>query len=320
MVNRSALLMKFASRLLFQRCRNVLVTDLGWPPYRAILDQEATRTSRRVTALPIRGPISRADASEAEIVSTIRNEFCRTDCDGLFLTGVSHLGIRLPVEAIVRSLEAARELRFVVIDGAQDFCHASAGLKTEYCDLYLAGCHKWLQGFHPMGLGFYGRNRSRGIIETLLNQMIEAGELDDPLLRFTNQLETKTLDGETETVNLIPLFTCQGAAADAIDRSLSLADSLDIRRANLDSVAETAFTRGWRPLIPAEPFRTGIMLLQASGSEARSLGSAAMRNAFADRGVAITAYDEGIIRLSMPSIAWSSADTDTLDSALRSIG
>ena len=103
----------------------------------------------------------------------------------------------------------------------QDYCHVSADLRNEYCDLYLASCHKWLQGFHPMGLGFYGR-RSRSMIETALGQLLSSGDLDDPLLRLTVQMETATLDGETVAVNLIALFTSQGAAADALERSSPL--------------------------------------------------------------------------------------------------
>ena len=46
MVNRSAQLMRFAARLLFQQCRNVLITDLVWPPYQKILEEEARRAGR----------------------------------------------------------------------------------------------------------------------------------------------------------------------------------------------------------------------------------------------------------------------------------
>ncbi len=215
--NRSAQLMKFAARLLFRRCGNVLVTDLGWPPYHKVLGGEAARARSVVTTLPVRGLMSNGQATEDELVEAVRSRFLQAGCDGLFLTAVSNLGYRLPVERLVRALEAVRELRFVVIDGAQDFCHVSADLGNEYCDLYLASCHKWLQGFHPMGLGFYGRRRTRSLIETALCQLLSGGDLDDPLLRFTAQLERSALDGETETVNLIPLFTAQGAAADGLD-------------------------------------------------------------------------------------------------------
>lgn len=47
MVNRSTQLMKFAARLLFQRCRNVLVTDLCWSPISAGPDIARFWTGKR---------------------------------------------------------------------------------------------------------------------------------------------------------------------------------------------------------------------------------------------------------------------------------
>lgn len=318
-VNRTAQLMKFAARLLFQPCRNILVTDLGWPPYRTILDNEARRTGRVVTPLALRKSICGADIGEDEVIDLVRDRFRDAGCDGLFLTAVSHDGFRLPVERLVRAVEAVREVRLVVIDGAQDFCHASADLSNKYCDLYLAGCHKWLQGFHAMGLGFYGRPQSRAMIETLLDHVLSTGEIDDPLLRFTSQLETAALNGDLETVNLIPLFTCQGAAVDALERALSLPASLEIRTKNALQAASIAASCGWQSLLPAEPFRTGILLLQAEREVTRHRSPVELREAFANNGVALTSYDDGIVRLSSPAVEWQPQEIDRLQLALRSV-
>lgn len=173
-----------------------------WLPYRTILETEARRADRRMTLVSVRSMLASNQTTEEEVVEALKRRFHQSKCDGLFLTAVSHQGIRFPVEKVVRALESVREPRFVVIDGAQDFCHLPAELSNEFCDLYLAGSHKWLQGFHPMGLGFYGRHRSRARIETLLKLLLASGEIEDPLLRFTRQLETATLDADTETVNL----------------------------------------------------------------------------------------------------------------------
>lgn len=316
-VNRSAQLMKFAARLLFRRCVNVLVTDLGWPPYHKILEAEAARAGRAVTTLAVRQLMCDGQATEDELVEAVRGRFVQSGCDGLFLTAVSNLGYRLPVERLVRVVEAVRELRFVVVDGAQDFCHVSADLSREYCDLYVASCHKWLQGFHPMGLGFYGRRRSRSMIETALGQMLSSGDLDDPLLRFTAQLERSALDGETETVNLMPLFTAQGAAADALERSSQSATLRGVRHKNLAQATAVAESCDWRSLLPAEPFRTGILLLQAEREATRCLPPEALRGAFAEHGIALTAYDGGAIRLSMPTSAWQPEEIDQVGRALR---
>lgn len=319
MVNRSTQLVKFAAQLLFQRCRNVLVTDLCWPRYWEILDHTAQQAGRPLMPVKVQALLAGDGTTDDEIIQAIRDQFQRSEADGLFLTAVSHLGQRLPLQRLVRSLETVRELRFVVVDGAQDFCHVSADLSMEYCDLYLTGSQKWLQGFHPMGLGYYGRKRSRGIIQTLLNHLLATGELDDPLLRFTTQLETAMLDGETETVNLISLFTCQGAAADALAQPASLETAFHSRRQNLIAAADVANACGWRSLLPAAPFRTGILLLQAERAVTRGRTAAELRQAFAGEGVALTAYADGLIRLSMPVTAWQDNEIACLAGALRAV-
>ncbi len=319
MVNRTTQLMQFAARLLFQRCRNVFVTDAGWPPYRFILEQVAQRLGRHVTACPVQDLVIQAGMTEAELIARVVDQFLQTECDGLFLTAVSHLGVRFPIERLVRTLESIRELRFVVVDGAQDFCHATSALSQEYCDLYLAGCHKWLRGFHPMGLGFYGRKRSRGIIETLLQQALASGELDDPLLRFTTQLEATRLDGETETVNLMPLFTCQGAAADALESPLAPVDALQGRQEQARQLADLARALGWKSLLPAEPFQTGILLLQAERAITRTQTPEVLREQFAERGIALTAYPGGAIRLSMAATKWEADEWDQLSASLCAV-
>lgn len=52
--SRSASLMRLAAWLLCRGCRHMLTTDLSWPGYQRILLQEAERTARRVTVVPIR--------------------------------------------------------------------------------------------------------------------------------------------------------------------------------------------------------------------------------------------------------------------------
>ena len=66
LANRSAQLMKLAGRLLFQSCRNVLVTDIGWPPYHDILAAEGVRTGRTFTLVPVRDLVMRERTTEDE--------------------------------------------------------------------------------------------------------------------------------------------------------------------------------------------------------------------------------------------------------------
>jgi Aminotransferase class-V len=258
LVNRSAQLMKLAALSFFGPCENVLATDLGWPPYNDVLAEESRRSGRQVTVAGLKDGVLRDGWSEDDVIRVIQDQFWQNKCDGLFLGAVSHLGVRLPAEQIVQRLEAACKLRFVVIDGAQEFCHVPTRLRTEYCDLYLAGCHKWLGGCHPMGLGFYGRYRSQETIETILGIHLASGAIDDPLLRFSTQLETGQMDGRTETVSLMPLFTGYGAVLDAIE---GRAAGLPRRLANIPAVTSLAQSTNWEPVLPDETLRTGILML-----------------------------------------------------------
>ena len=278
---RSAELMRLAARLLFHPCRNVLTTDLDWPSYNDILLAECQRSHRTMSRVAVRDALLRQHLREDELVAHVRDEFVRRGCDGLYLTAVSNLGLRLPVDRIVRAVEAVAEVWFIVIDGAQDFCHVSADLRNEYCDLYLAGSHKWLSACHPMGLGFYGRQRVRSFVETVLSHLVQTGKLDDPLLRFSSQLEaTAGLDGRSETVNLASLFSCQGAVADALAIPGGPTALLPTRREDLTIAAELAAESGWQPLLPSPSLQTGILLLEAERAATKRISAEDMRSAF----------------------------------------
>jgi len=47
--------------------------------------------------------------------------------------------------------------------------------------------------------------------------------------------------------------------------------------------------------------RTGILILQAERESQRELPASNLRHAFSECGVALTAYDGGVARLSMPA-------------------
>jgi hypothetical protein len=170
-----------------------------------------------------------------------------------------------------------------------------------------------------MGLGFYGRQRSHSFIETVLARLMGTRELDDPLLRFSAQVESHACGEAKETVNLASLFSCQGAAADALAAAASPTDLLASRLGSLAVAAELAAASGWRPLLPDPALRSGILLLVAEREATRGKPAEEMRSAFADQGVALTAYDGGRTRLSMPEVPWQPGEAEHLRAALRSL-
>lgn len=308
LASRSAQLMKLAARLLFQLCRNVLVTDLSWPSYRFILDRIRSRVGNQVTSLPLRRRILKYRIAPQEVVDRTVRCFLRHGCDGLFLPAVDNLGVRVPVERIVRAIRQQAELRFVVVDGAQAFCHVPMRLIGQYCDFFICGCHKWLGAYHPLGLGFYGHPRSASYIEQTTQRLQRCGAVDDPLMQFLCELNGKALNRYGETVNLAPLFSCQGALRDVTRDDPTV--SLRTRLANADQLAELLSNRGWRPLRPARALRTGILLLQPAARAARAISPEVLRQRFHQAGLAVSTYPKGTVRLSLPAKAWHHDDLD----------
>lgn len=222
----------------------------------------------------------------------------------------------LACRKIVQRIESQHGSVPVVIDGAQDFCHTPNSLATEFCDMYLAGCHKWLGGYYPMGLLFYGRRRSRAFVETVLEQMLFDGDLDDPLLRFSNQLELSVLDGVSETVSLGSLFSCFGAALDAADHRDA---AYSIRQANREAVLETADSSRWGHVCPASQFQSAVVLLQSENNQVSGLPPTKLRTLFEENGVSLSAYHAGRVRLSMPNKPLEDSELKQLHNALEAV-
>ena len=121
--SRSAQLMRLAAKLLFERCCNVLTTDLSWPSYQRILEAEAHRTGRRVTRVSLRRRLLIHGIDDDQAVDLLTWAVGRYGCDGLFLPAVDNLGVRLPMQKIVAAIEGRHEVHFTVVDGAQALAH-----------------------------------------------------------------------------------------------------------------------------------------------------------------------------------------------------
>jgi hypothetical protein len=317
LANRTAELMRLAARLLFRRCKRVLLSDLEWPAYRAILEREARDTGGQVHEVPLRQVILTDRASPEEVVSLAVAQYEEHGCEGLFLSSVTYEGIRLPVRNISQALSSARQPPFVVVDGAQALCHAPAELDLAYCDFFLAGCHKWLRAYHPMGLGFCGREGSRGLVTSVCNEMKETGELADPLLHFTSWMEEGTTRQFTETVSLGPLFSCAGAVKEALDTTIGGRDHFSELAQTATKLEEVSLGTGWKPVVPHDELRSGILLLRQEAKRWNAGRPEEVRDCFQKSGVALTAYDGGLIRLSAPPEPWQESDTEWLRFALE---
>jgi hypothetical protein len=88
------------------------------------------------------------------------------------------------------------------------------------------------------------------------------------------------------------------------------------RLSNARVVAEVAQGTTWRLLLPDAAFRSGIFLLQSARAEARQASPETLRTTFHRNGLALTAYEGGLIRLSMPPTPWNGRDLDLIRHAL----
>ena len=262
LASRSAVLMRLAAQLLCHPCRQILVTDLGWPP---------------VPGPPSSGVPPGRPGPDPGLSAGRRSErpAHRRGGDRSHPPDVSPRALRRPLPDRGQppghspACRSDREGRGGCGGGplrghrcAQEFGHLPGDLGRNCCDFYLTGVHKWFRAYNPLGLAFYGRMRSQQFIQTMVAEELRSRQLDDPLLRFSTQLETGALDGVTETVNLGPLFSCQGATDEALGHSEGPHFSLPMRQIHRRRISALALRSGWRPLVPCSSLQTGILLLQ----------------------------------------------------------
>jgi len=312
---RSANLMKLIAKLLFQAGKRILITDLTWPSYQRVLEREARKSAGEINRVHVRDAILRGTVSGAELVDLIVRMCGAGKCNGVFIPEVSHDGIRLPVAGIVAALRQCDPALFVTLDGSQAFGHVPLNLTQTPCDFYLTGCHKWLGSHLPLGIGFLPNPATRADIARRAAELVGRARLDDPLLAFLQSIETGRLRRFTETVNLSPLFSCRGALEDQFTDG-PLASRLRRRLANANLVRRIARMTAWKPLTPMEEFRSASVLLQSTSATVRKLGPDRLRSLFHDRGIALTSYAAGVVRLAMPSVPLSTCQAGSLIQAL----
>jgi hypothetical protein len=315
MAGRSANLMKLVANLLCRGGKRVLITDLTWPSYQKILEREARKAAGEIERVQIRGAILRGGIVGRELVELIARTFVAGNCDGAFIPEISHDGIRLPTAEIVAALRLLAPASFIAVDGSQAFGHVPINLARTPCDFYLTGCHKWLGSHLPLGIGFMPNLTTRAEIARRAAELVERGRLDDPLLAFLQSIETGRMRRFTETVNLSPLFTCRGALEDQFTDG-PIAGRLRRRLANADLVRRIARMTAWTPLTPLEDFRSASVLVQSTAAAIHRLAPDRLRSLFHERGIALTSYAAGVIRLAMPSVPLSTCQAGSLIQAL----
>ena len=317
LANRTAQLVRLACRAMCQRCENILVTDMLWPAYRKTLETECLRSGRTLTTVPLTTAVFYDRITQAELIDRLVGTYRHENCDGLMLSAVTCHGVRMPISEIVETIAQTRRPGFVAIDAAQAVNHVPLHDTAEHADFLITGTHKWLRAYHPMGLGFCCRPRAERWIGETFRNMLQRGELDDPLLRFTSKLETDTCEPFSETVNLAPLFTTTAAIGRIWRAEQGRETEFSGQLANSDRLAHLAENPPWKPLRPDISARSGILLLHAKSQETKTASPDKLRTAFRRRGIALSAYDGGLIRTALPPDSVSLADLSLVRSALH---
>ena len=114
LASRSLSLVQLAARSMFQVCRNVLTTDLSWPTYQGAVLKQALASGGHVTTVPLRDAIFHKGWTAGDVTSFLARAYADNHCDGLFLPAVDHLGIRVPIRAIVERIRQSRDRKSVV--------------------------------------------------------------------------------------------------------------------------------------------------------------------------------------------------------------
>ncbi len=300
--SRSLWLVRSAARAAYKTCSRLLTTDLSWPSYQSVFEREAARTGRELHCIPIRHDILSDCMGESDLVEAVASSFQRLHCDGIFLPAVDNLGIRLPIEKIVSAIEDRAELRVVLVDAAQAIGHIPLADVTRSSDFVIAGCHKWVRAYHPLGIGIFGGRES----SCVLRNELTADREDDSLFNFLECLLDERLSGHMETVNLTPLFSCQGAISEFNVHEVS--ERFQCQRENAQVVRRLASESGWGWPRIDDPMQSGIQLCRYL-NETPPIN---LEQSFHAAGVRATVYGTGLVRLSLPSYKLSEIEFQQL--------
>ena len=299
LASNSAALVKSTAQAIFLSSRAVFCTDLIWPRYRSILNRAAEGWAKQLNVMPVRGWLKHA--STAEIVEKIALAFIASGSDALFLTAISSDGFKLPIRQIVHCIQQKREIRFIAVDGAQEFAQCDHTENWGVADIYLFSSHKWLGGYHPLTMGLYGKRRSCDFLETTVARMVNNDSIEDPLLRFQESFRSGVLEAASpkETINILPILAASGALHDLLTHARSDNNINSLKR-NRESIAAIVESSEWNFVndISEQDLQTQVATLQHKSG--RSWSWHRTSKLFKANGIVCSAYDGGVARLSLP--------------------
>jgi len=294
----SSSLIRFAARCLYRDASRVLTTDLAWPAYVDVLRTTANEQGKSLHVVPLKKWLFTNRVSVCDVVQRFKRAYQRYECDGLFLSDISYLGIRLPLIEIMRAIGS--HTNFSVIDGAQALNQRPIELSRLGCDLYLTGTQKWLCSYHPLRIALVGRHDSATAIKDVARAQRHGTRGMDALFDFCQSIENSGFASYGETVNVSSLIAAAGAVGYMLTRPSPLDQRWRTETNNALALIGRLASRVWRPLLQSASLRSGISLLCQPKFDCAQFCSRTRRS-LAHRGVIASTFPGGIIRLSMPS-------------------
>jgi len=297
-------LIHFAAECLFDSANMVLTTDLAWPPYLETLQKVAVKRNATLHVVRLRRIVFDGGANINTVVQAIVQAYHAHDCDGLFLSDITYLGVRIPVRQITDSLAPYRR-PFVVVDGAQALAQHPVNIQASNCDLYLAGTQKWFSAYHPLRLAFVGRPHWLPAIHTVRGRLSRSPEFNDPLLDFSEAIERNECPTFGETVNLAPLITAAGALRSLTTNRRQIERLWETRRQNARIVMDSLpMSFLWGGQLHTD-LVSGIVLVPFRAQMPSCVALASARRALKRYRIAATVLPNSGLRLAMPSFALS---------------
>ncbi len=311
-------LIRFAAECLFDLASTVLTTELAWPPYLELLQNLASQRNATLHVVRLKRMVFNGSANVDAVVQAFVQAYRVHDCDGLFLSDINYLGVRIPVRQIIHGLAPYRR-PFIVVDGAQALGQRPVNIQALNCDLYLAGTQKWFSAYHPLRLAFVGRPDSLASIHTVRGRLSRSPEFYDPLLDFSDAIERNEFRSFGETVNLTPLMTAAGALRSLRTNRRKLERRWDARRQNARIVIDSfPLSSLWDGQLHPD-LGSGIVLVPFRAQLPSHDALASVHRVLNRYRIAATVLPTGDLRLAMPSFALSWRHLARINAAVQRI-
>lgn len=302
--SRSATLMEIATQRLASVCQRVLTVDLLWPPYRRTLAKRCRQTGVEMVVCPLRSVSLFDEEPKLQLADRICEAVEHNRCDGLVLPLIDHRGVTLPLDVIMRRLRSrGTSPKYVVVDASQALGQVPIELNSFGCHFLVAGAHKWVGGYHPLGVGVSVESMRHEIARMVKN---------DPLLRLTQEAIGMVTARHGETAAILPLLSAAAAIADLTHESVE--QRLSVRQVNRRHLSTLLEYSGWHP-VRRTTERHGMLLARPPASRRYGNPQSVCRS-FGRHGISVTCYANRMVRFSLPSVPFSESQESLLFAAL----